>query len=197
MNTRTRLAVLCPALAAALALGSASFAQATAPSAVTAGTCTVKPSDDGKTVTVTGTAFIGTGGAALRGSSGNAVGLGNLDGLNGVFTQSGLPPGEYLVESQKGPLIRCTAVGSDKDATVKALREARIQGFNEGVKAGKAAAQENCRSNIHKKPHKDFNEHPGLTAQQDQAVQDAFDRAFLAGSTSAFNKFCRTGGGNR
>ncbi|MCX4694942.1 hypothetical protein [Streptomyces sp. NBC_01408] len=185
MNPRTRLAALCPLLLSSLALGPVAVAQA--PSVVTVGSCTVKPSDDGKTVTVTGTDFIGTGGAGLHGSSGNFEGLGNLDGVtpSGSFTRTGLPPGEYHVESQKVPSVKCTIVASDKVANSKAVREARNQGFIDGVKAGGAAAKESCDSKAEPKPKK-----PGLAAQ-DQAVEDAYGQGFIAGAESAFTKFCR------
>ncbi|MEU9378936.1 hypothetical protein AB0D94_34995 [Streptomyces sp. NPDC048255] len=186
MNHRTRLAALCPLLLASLALGPAAVAQA--PSAVPAGTCTVEPSDDGKTVTVTGTDFLGTGGAALHGSSGNAEGLGNLDELTppGAFRLTGLPPGDYHVKSQKLPAVNCTTAASDKVTNSKAVRDARNQGFIDGVKAGGAAAKENCDSKAEPEPQKK----PGLTAQ-DQAVEDAYEQGFLAGATSAFTKFCK------
>ncbi|WP_412079107.1 hypothetical protein ACLF6K_37940 [Streptomyces xanthophaeus] len=185
MNSRTRLAALCPLLLSSLALGPVAVAQA--PSTVMVGSCTVKPSDDGKTVTVTGTDLIGIGGAGLRGSSGNFEGLGNLDAVNppGSFTLSGLPPGEYLIEPTKGPLVRCTAVASEKVTNSKAVRDARNQGFIDGVKAGGAAAKESCDNKAEPKPKK-----PGLTAQ-DQAVEDAYGQGFIAGAESAFTKFCK------
>ncbi|MER5871566.1 hypothetical protein [Streptomyces sp. NPDC002044] len=185
MNSRTRLAVLSPFLVSCVALGPVAVAQA--PAAVPAGSCTVKPSDDGVTVTVTGVDFIGTGGAGLRGDDGGFIGIGNLDGVAppGFFVRTGLPPGEYLVQQQKGPVVKCKAVGSDKATNSKSVREARQQGFSAGVKAGKQAAQEDCDSKP--KPHKK----PGLTAQ-DAAVEAAFEQGFLAGAQSAFAKFCRT-----
>ncbi|MCB5179269.1 hypothetical protein [Streptomyces antimicrobicus] len=188
MKSRTRrLTAMCPLVAVSLGVGPAAVADLAAPSAVvTAGSCTVKPSDDGTTVTVTGTGFVGTGGAGLRGSSGNFEGLGNLDGLDppGAFTRSGLPPGDYLVQAQVGTVVHCKAVRADKETNKELVRAARDRGFADGVKAGKAAAQESC-DNAMPKPKKQ----PGLTAQ-DEAVEKAYEQGFLAGATSAFDKFC-------
>ncbi|RSS61227.1 hypothetical protein [Streptomyces sp. WAC06614] len=187
VNRRTRrLAALFPLVVVPLGLGPAAVTAGAAPAAVTAGSCTVKPSDDGTTVTVTGTGFVGTRGAALRGSSGNAEGLGNLDGFNppGFFTRSGLPPGDYLVQAQVGTVVRCKAVRADKETDKELVRAARDRGFADGVKAGKAAAQESCDNDTPRPRH-----HQGLTARQ-EAIEKAYEQGFLAGATSAFDKFC-------
>ncbi|UQW99880.1 hypothetical protein [Streptomyces sp. RerS4] len=197
MRARVGIAVVCPLAVSLLGLGPTAVAEVpgsvpqSAVSAVTVGSCIVKPSDDGATVTVTGTGFIGTGGAALRGNApGATVGLGNLDGLNppGVFNLTGLPPTDYAVHQQKGGVVPCRQVRSDKATNQELVRAARDRGFNAGVKAGKAAAQENCDAAKPKPPKKP----PGLAAQ-DEAVEKAFNDGFLAGATSAFDAFCRTG----
>ncbi|MEU8773777.1 hypothetical protein [Streptomyces sp. NPDC048606] len=197
MRTRAGAALVCPlAVASLLALSPPALARTpgsgpSVTSAVPTGTCVVKPSDDGKTVTVTGTGFIGTGGAALRGNApGATVGLGNLDGLNppGVFNLTGLPVTDYAVHQQKGGVIACREIPSDKSTNKELVRAAQERGFKAGVAAGKEAAQENCEGAKPQPPKK----HPGLVAQ-DEAVEKAINNGFIAGAATAFNTFCRSG----
>ncbi|MEU8773776.1 hypothetical protein [Streptomyces sp. NPDC048606] len=90
-----------------------------------------------------------------------------------------------------GGFKNCMVAKPDKTQSQKdkeEIRKARADGFKAGVAAGKEAAQENCKKAKPKPPNK----HPGLIAQ-DEAVEKAFNDAFLAGATSAFDKFCHSG----
>ncbi|MEU9106940.1 hypothetical protein AB0D54_21825 [Streptomyces xanthophaeus] len=192
MNRRSRRTTVTSLITCTFVAGSLAALAPAASAAPGIGTCTVKPADNGLSLTISGSGWAPDD-MPLK-----------IDGGEGVSPLEGVQPDgsfsvkrfqkstDFTILPAKGGFKNCTVVKADKEANSDAIKKARVDGFNAGVKAGKAAAQENCQSNTHKKPDK----HPSFTAQ-DQAVEDAFDKAFLAGSTSAFNKFCRTGGGNR
>ncbi|MFJ6795300.1 hypothetical protein [Streptomyces sp. NPDC091268] len=172
-----------------LAGGSAALASTAAAAAPAVGTCTVKPADDGLSITISGSGWDPQ--VPLK-----------IDGGEGLDSVAVSPEGTFslkrfqkntdfviLPQAENGPaFVPCKVLKADKQENSDKIRKARNDGFREGVKAGKAAAQENCKSDK-PKPHR---HHQGLTAE-DAAVEEAFNQGFLAGATSAFDKFCHTG----
>ncbi|MCY0947587.1 hypothetical protein [Streptomyces antarcticus] len=186
MNRHSRRTTVTSLVACSFFAGSLVALAPAATAAPAIGTCTVKTADNGLSITISGSGWD------------PKVGL-KIDGGEGVDTLPVKPDGTFsLVRFQKstdftvlpdtGGFRNCQVLKADsaqKETDKNAIRKARQQGFNEGVKAGKQAAQEDCDSKP--KPHKK----PGLTAQ-DAAVEAAFAQGFLAGAQSAFAKFCRT-----
>ncbi|UQW99879.1 hypothetical protein [Streptomyces sp. RerS4] len=166
-------------------------ATAAAPTVVPAiGTCTVTPAADGLSITITGSGWKPN--EALSLNDGESTFPLSVDADGNFMLKRFQKNTDFTVLPDSGGFKNCMVAKADKSQTQKdkeAIRKARQDGFNAGVKAGKAAAQENCDAAKPKPPKK----HPGLTAQ-DEAVEKAFNDGFLAGATSAFNKFCRTGG---
>lgn len=184
MNRHCRRTTVTSLVACSFFAGSLVALAPAAASAPATGSCTVKPADNGLSVTVTGSGWDPEAGL-------------KIDGGEGVNTLPVKPDGTFLlvrfqqstgftVLPETGGSTNCRVVEADnpqKASDESAVRKARQQGFREGVKAGRQAAQEDCNSKP--TPHGK----PGLTAQ-DAAVEAAFEQGFLAGARSAFAAFC-------
>ncbi|RSS61228.1 hypothetical protein [Streptomyces sp. WAC06614] len=185
---RTRTAVV-TLIASSFAAGGLAALAPTATAAPALGTCTVKPNAAGTSVTISGSGWTDEQGNDLKASLNDGESTEPLSIQNGSFQVTRFQKADtvdFVVLPEKGGFKNCTVVPSDAAADKDAIRKARQQGFKDGVKAGKEAAQENCRGPKPKPRH-----HQGLTAQE-EAVEKAYEQGFLAGATSAFDKFCKT-----
>ncbi|MCX4694943.1 hypothetical protein [Streptomyces sp. NBC_01408] len=186
MNRRSRRTTVTSLLACSLLAGGGAALAPTATAAPAIGTCTVKPADNGLSITISGSGWAPTDMPL------------NIDGGEGVSPLENVQPDgsfsvvrfqkstDFTILPASGGFKNCTVAKADKQANKDEIRKARNDGFRDGVKAGRAAAQEDC-GNEKPKPKK----HPRLT--QEQAVEAAYGEGFIAGATSAFDKFCRTG----
>ncbi|MFG2983679.1 hypothetical protein ACGFYQ_20930 [Streptomyces sp. NPDC048258] len=187
MNRRSRRTTVTSLIACSFLAGSMAALAPAATAVPAIGTCTVKPADNGLSITISGSGWTPED-MPLKIDGGE--GVGELEGVqpDGSFSVVRFQKStDFTILPASGGFKNCTVLKGDKETDRDAVRKARADGFKEGAKAGKAAAEENC-DNSKPKPHK----RPGLTAQ-DQAVEDAFQQGFIAGAQSAFDKFCRTG----
>ncbi|MCB5179270.1 hypothetical protein [Streptomyces antimicrobicus] len=187
-NTRrTRHTAVVTLIVSSFAAGSLAALAPTATAAPAVGTCTVKPNEAGTSVTISGSGWTDDQGNDIKASLNDGESTEPLNIANGSFQVTRFQKNvDYVVLPDTGGFKNCTVVPSDAKANKDAIRKARAQGFQDGVKAGKEAAQENCRGSKPKPKH-----NQGLTAQ-DEAVEKAYEEGFLAGATSAFDKFCKT-----